>query len=307
MIISASRRTDIPAFYSDWLLRRLETGTVLVPNPWNPNLMGHVLLTPKNVDCIVFWTKNPAPLEGKLSRIDRLGYRYYFTFTVTGYGADLEQNLPPKEEILSTFQRLSDRVGPMRVDWRFDPILINNRYTIQWHIDTFADLCRKIGPATQRCIINFVKFYPHIPSKIIELNNKQIQETTKAILRTAAEFQLPVFTCTENSFLQENGIGFSSCIDPKKIEQLVGRPVKAKKDPGQPKNCHCIESVDIGMYDSCMNGCTYCYAMHNEERVRRRMAEHDIESPMLIGHPTGTEKITDRTRLSMIDDQRRLF
>ena len=150
MIISASRRTDIPAFYSEWLLRRLDEGHVLVPNPWNPNQLGHIGLSSENVDCIVFWTKNPAPMLEKLKQIDRLGYRYYFTFTITGYDIDLERNLPPKNERMNTFRKLSEHLGPKRVDWRFDPIIVNDRYSVQWHLDTFGEICRKIGSYTER-------------------------------------------------------------------------------------------------------------------------------------------------------------
>lgn len=307
MIISASRRTDIPAFYPDWLLRRLEDGQVLVPNPWNPNQVSRITLSPENVDCIIFWTKNPGPMFDKLNRIDRLGYRYYFTFTVTGYGTDLERNLPPKGETINTFRKLADRIGPMRVDWRFDPIIVNENYSVQWHFDVFGELCREIGPSTERCIINFVKFYPHIKPKITELDDEVIKKTATGLAKIAAEHHVPIFNCTEKWNLHDAGIGYSSCIDRTKIERILGKPIKAKKDPGQPNICRCIESVDIGMYSTCLNGCTYCYAMSSEKTVRRRMTEHDPDSPLLTGWPTGMEKITDRTKPSLVDEQSRLF
>lgn len=129
MIISASRRTDIPGFYSEWFLHRLRTGYAIAPNPWNPRDLSRVRLSPDNVDCIMFWTKNAGPMLDKLAVMDGMGYRYYFSFTVTPYGADMEKNLPPKQRVVDTFRELSDRLGPNRVDWRFDPIVVNDRYS----------------------------------------------------------------------------------------------------------------------------------------------------------------------------------
>ena len=124
MILSVSRRTDIPAFYSDWFLRRLQEGYCLVRNPMNPRQISRIALSPKVVDCIVFWTKNPAPLLQKLPEIRRMGYEFYFQFTLTPYGRDLEQNLPAKNVLLSTFRKLGQLIGPERVVWRYDPIVV---------------------------------------------------------------------------------------------------------------------------------------------------------------------------------------
>ncbi|MDL2275416.1 DUF1848 domain-containing protein [Desulfosarcina sp. OttesenSCG-928-G10] len=306
MIISASRRTDIPAFYSDWLLRRLEEKYVFVPNPWNPKQAGTVRLTPENVDCIMFWTKNPEPMLDKLAKLDALGYRYYFSFTVTAYGPNIETALPPKARIIETFRRLSDRLGPARVDWRFDPIMVHGNYSIQWHLERFDELCALLSGHTERCIINFVKFYRHIASRITLMDADAIRKTALGLAEVAAARRMPLYNCTEQWDLREQGIGFSACIDRKKIESLTGWPIAARKDPGQPAICNCLESVDIGMYGTCPHGCTYCYATKNDGTVRRRMAAHDPASPMLTGWPTGTERVTDRTRPSLRDPQLRL-
>lgn len=132
MIISASRRSDIPCYYSEWFLNRLKAGYALIPNPRNANRLGRAELSPRNVDCIVFWTKNPAPMMNRLPLIEAMGYAYYFEFTVTAYGRETERNLPEKETVIDTFKRLSDKVGPKGVDWRFDPILKNEKFSPSW-------------------------------------------------------------------------------------------------------------------------------------------------------------------------------
>ncbi|MDL2314414.1 DUF1848 domain-containing protein [Desulfovibrio sp. OttesenSCG-928-C14] len=296
MIISASRRTDIPAFYSGWFMKRIAAGLVLVPNPWNSRQLGQLRLAPEITDCIVFWTKNPEPMLDKLKALDDLGYRYYFSFTLTPYGPDLEKNLPPKSRVLDTFKILADRLGPRRVDWRFDPILLSPEYPIQRHLESFGEMCAQLQGYTERCIINFVKVYPHLAARVRALSDDEVRETARGLAAIAAEYRLPLYNCTEQWDLRAQGIRQSACIDREKIEALTGWPLAARKDPGQPGICHCLESVDIGMYGTCPHGCAYCYATRSAAALRRGLAAHDPESPMLSGRPTGQERISDRTR-----------
>ena len=307
MIISASRRTDIPAFYFGWFMRRLEAGHVLVPNPWNPQQVGRVTLSPDTTDCIMFWTKNPEPMLDTLGRLNELGYRYYFSFTITPYGRDVEKNLPPKSRVMDTFRRLADRIGAHRVDWRFDPVAVSAAYPVQRHLDLFGNMCARLQGHTERCIMNFIKSYRHIASRVKVMDGETIRETAQGLAAVAAEFRMPLYNCTEQWDLRDCGIGFSSCIDRTKIESLTGWPIATKKDPGQPSICNCLESVDIGMYGTCPHGCTYCYATTNEGTVRHRIKAHDPASPMLIGRPSGSEHITERTRPSLRDPQLKLF
>ena len=307
MIVSASRRTDIPAFYSSWLLRRLREGHVLVPYPRNPKRQGSVRLSPDNVDCLIFWTKNPAPMLPELGALHSLGYRYYFSFTITPYGADLERNLPPKERVLESFLRLSEFLGPKRVDWRFDPILLSDRHPLTWLLDRFGYLCGRLQGATERCIINFIKSYAYLGKRFSEPDAATIERSALGLARVAAEYGLPLYHCTGKWDLRHAGILPASCIDRKKIEELTGWPLKGKKDPGQPAYCSCLESVDIGLYDSCGNGCVYCYATTGEDRTRRRMAAHDPASPVLIGQADETLITTDRTGPSLRNLQVRLL
>lgn len=307
MIISASRRTDIPAFYSGWFMNRLASGYALTPNPWNPQQVGMVRLSPENVDCIVFWTKNPQAMLGSLDRLDALGYRYYFTFTITPYGRDIEKALPPKERVMDTFLRLAERLGPHRVDWRFDPVMVTDACPVEWHLERFEEMCTRLRGATTRCIMNFIKSYRHIASRVQVMDDALIRKTALGLAEVAAAHAIPLYNCTEQWDLRDQGIGFSSCIDRGKIEALAGWPISVRKDPGQPATCNCVESVDIGMYGTCPHGCTYCYATRNDATMRRNIKAHNPDSPMLTGEPTGAEQIADRTRPSLRDAQLRLI
>lgn len=305
MIISASRRTDIPAFYSEWMVNRLRERHVLVPYPRANGRLGSINLTPDHVDCIMFWTKNPEPMLDKLVTIDGLGFQYYFSFTITGYGDDMERNLPAKAHSIDTFLRLSEKLGPKRVDWRFDPIQVGGQYSIEWHLNTFGEMCRRLQGATERCIINFIKPYRHLPH-IQEASGSTIQETARGLMKISKAYQIPLHNCTDASDLQHLGFSSSSCIDKRKIEEICGYSICAKKDPGQPKECRCIQSIDIGMYDTCANGCSYCYALTSNAKMRRQMAAHDPHSPLLSGHPHD-EQIVDRTQPSQRENQLRFF
>ena len=157
MLISASRRTDIPHYYAQWMLRRLEAGEVFTRNPMNPRQLHRVPLSPEEIDCIVFWTKDPRSLMERLDKIDRLGYRYYFQFTLTPYPPELEPGLPDKPALLDAFIRLRQRIGRALVVWRYDPIILNEVFSIQWHQKQFTAYCQRIAPYTcllytSRCV-----------------------------------------------------------------------------------------------------------------------------------------------------------
>jgi len=294
MIISASRRTDIPAFYSEWFLNRIKEGFLFVPNPRNPNLLSRVELSPEKIECIVFWTKNPAPFIPHLDILDKLKYLYYFEFTLTAYQNDIEKNLPAKEKLITTFKQLSSRLGPDRVDWRFDPIIINEKFDIEWHQKSFRNICSEIHKYTNRCIISFVDPYSHISKYFAEPKEEDIHKLAASLAQIAKEFEMPLFTCSEKIDLSPYGINHCSCIDKNKIEKLTGYSIDAKKDPGQRKSCGCIESIDIGIYNTCEHGCLYCYATTSEKTVLKQVENHSQYSPLLSGSPSGTETITAR-------------
>ena len=293
MIISASRRTDIPALYSDWLLKRLEAGFVMFPNPRNAKRLGRVTLSPELVDCIVFWTKNPVPMLDKLQKIDAMGYFYYFLFTITPYDSVIEPGLPPKAALMDTFAELARR--GKAVIWRYDPVIIDELHTVRWHIEQFERMCERLRPFMQRCVISFIDPYKSIKKYFRAMTAAEITEIAAGFSPIAARYGLSLVTCAEEIGLERYNIGHSACIDVDFTAGIIGRPVAAKRAVGQRSACRCAESIDIGAYDTCVNGCRYCYAVSGGVRAVRAHKSHDINAPMLIGYPSGGEIITDRT------------
>jgi hypothetical protein len=313
MILSVSRRTDIPAFYSRWFINRLEAGYVLVRNPMNPNLAGKIPLTPDIVDCIVFWTKNPRPL---MDRLDRLNdYRYYFLFTITAYGPGLERHLPPKSQVIDAFIELSQKTGKEKVVWRYDPILLSDTIDADFHFRNFAAIARRLHGHTERCIISFLDMYKKCQRNLKGLNIKPELESREMLhlagelRRLASDQGIDMKTCAEDIDLSAAGIGHGACIDEELLTRVTGCELEVKKDKHQRKTCRCVESVDIGTYNTCPHNCLYCYANSDAGTVKRNAARHDPRSPLLTGWPPtdGSVKIVERTARSIKKIQKRLF
>lgn len=310
MIISASRRTDIPTYYSTWFLNRVRAGYVYVRNPMNTHQISKITLSPEVVDGIVFWTKNPTPMLDKLDALK--DYMYYFQFTLNSYGVDVERNIPSKNKvIIPAFQRLSDLIGPDRVIWRYDPIFLGKTYTIDYHVHYFEELAKRLSPYTRKCTISFLDFYRNTEKNIAVLAPSELsvdlqEKLAKHIAQIAHSYGLRVDTCAEGIDLLQYGIEHASCIDSRLLEQLIQCPLRVKKDKNQRLECGCMESVDIGAYNSCRNGCLYCYANYREKAVERNKGKHNPDSPLLIGEVGAEDKITERKMISYKDPQFRL-
>ncbi len=310
MIISASRRTDIPAFHSDWFMERIKAGYVYVRNPMNPHQISHISLSPEMVDGIVFWTKDPTPM---IPRLDALkDYMYYFQFTITSYGTDVERNIPIKDKvIIPAFQRLSDLIGPERVIWRYDPIFLNETYTLDYHFHHFEKLAERLSPYTRKCTISFLDFYRDTAKKMAALSPRilsaeQQERSAKILAEIAHSYGLRIDTCAEGIELQRYGIEHARCIDDRLFERLLQCSLDVKKDRSQRPKCGCIESVDIGAYDTCYNGCLYCYADHGKKTLRADNVKNDPDAPLLTGEIGPEDKITRRKMLSCRVTQLRL-
>lgn len=288
MIISASRRTDIPAFYSDWFMKRIEEGFVLVRNPMNARQVSRISLAPELVDCIVFWTKNPARMIDKLTVLDREKYSYYFQFTLTPYGKDIEPNVRDKNDVAATFIELSERIGKERVVWRYDPILMTDSINRDFHYRSFERLARALTGHTDTCIISFVDFYAKCRKRLSSLKAREMSlEDIRAVAGAFAgickAYNLKLETCAEEVDLSDLGIGHGKCIDDELISRIIGRPFEVKKDKSQRELCGCAASTDIGAYNTCPFGCLYCYANNGSEAVSAKISLHDRESPLLSG------------------------
>lgn len=305
MILSVSRRTDVPNYYSDWFVNRIKEGFLYVRNPMNAHQISRIELSPEVVDCIVFWTKNPANMMRNLDCLK--DYVYYFQFTLTGYGKDIESNLPDKrEELISTFRTLSQKIGKEKVIWRYDPILITRRYTMEYHLKAFEEIAGSLAGYTEKVVISFVDYYAKTKRNTRELG---IREMTKEecirlaaqMAQIASKYHLIIETCGEKINLQKVGIPHGSCIDKKFIEKLLGCKLLGGKDKNQRQECGCFESVEVGTYNTCLNGCRYCYANFSDGKVKENVKLYNQECPLLCGEITPEDKITDRKVKSLKD------
>ena len=298
MIISASRRTDIPARYSEWFFNRLKDGCVLVRNPVNPRRISRISLSPEVVDGIVFWTKNPLPM---LNRLDGLrDFPFYFQFTLNAYGKDAEPGIPSKSGVLvPAFRELSRRIGKERVVWRYDPILFNKKYTPAYHAEQFGRLAGLLAGCTETCTVSFLDFYRHIGRNLVALeaaipSAQQKMELMERFSRTAAEYGLTLRACAEDMDFGRFGVLPARCVDKERLERLCGCRLALGKDKNQRPACGCCESIDIGAYDTCPNGCLYCYANRSARAAAGNAALHDPSSPLLFGEVGENDIVSDR-------------
>jgi DNA repair photolyase len=300
MIISASRRTDIPSYYSDWFLNRIKEGFVLVRNPMNYHQISKINLAPEVVDGIVFWTKNPLPM---LNRLDELkDYMYYFQFTLTSYEKDVEQNLPSKSEsLIQTFKTLSSKIGADRVIWRYDPILMNDKYSFDYHVRYFEKLAEELHDFTRKVTISFIdEDYRGVKNNIKELALLRFpieiqRELSAKLAEIAHRYDLEIDTCAELIDLDEFGIKHARCIDDRLLEKLLGCRLHIDKDKNQRLACGCAASIDVGMYNTCLGGCRYCYANYSPSTVVGNFTKHVPGSPLLSGIVTEDDKIHERS------------
>ena len=307
MILSVSRRTDIPSYYSEWFFNRIKEGYLYVRNPLNAHQVSKIKITPDVVDCIVFWTKNPGPM---LERLDELKeYPFYFQFTLTCYGKDVEENVPHKKEIMiPVFQELSEKIGAKRVVWRYDPILFNDTYTKEYHLKAFEQIAGALKGYTEKCVISFVDDYAKISKNMAALNIRQpskdeLIEFAKELSRIAGENGMQIASCAETIDLEECGIEHNSCIDKKLVEEIIGCKIKTSKDKNQRKECGCVESMEVGTYNTCLNGCKYCYANYSKESVVGNYKAYDVNSPILCGQLMEGDKVTERAVKSIREEQ----
>jgi len=311
MIISASRRTDIPAYYSEWFVNRIREEFLYVRNPLNIHQIGKIRLSRDVVDGIVFWTKNPIPLMSKLDAFKE--YLYYFQFTLTGYGKEIETGLPSKnQELIPAFCDLSKRVGRERVVWRYDPIFLSDKYTIGYHKEIFEQLISKLGNYTEKCTVSFLDLYKNTERNLksfgirVPTRNEQI-EIINSFVEIAKEYEINIDTCAEENDFSEIGVNHACCIDKERLERIGGIHLEVKKDPNQRSVCGCAGSIDIGTYNTCKNGCVYCYANYNSLVVEKQVNNHNPFNPLLFGTVECNDEIKERKMESCIRNQLTIF
>ena len=311
MILSVSRRTDIPNYYSEWFFNRLKEGFLYVRNPMNFHQISEIKISPDVVDCIVFWTKNPLPMMERLDELE--AYNYYFQFTLTGYGNDVERNLPNKKtSVIPIFQELSNRIGKEKVVWRYDPIFFSNRYNAKYHLKAFRSIAEALSGYTEKCVISFLDIYPKNKKNMdnllsYDLSDSELRGFAKELSNIAKENHIKIGSCAEKIDLDEYGIIHNSCIDKELIEKIIGCKLKINKDKNQRIECGCVESVEVGRYNTCKNGCVYCYANYSAKSVESNFQKYDPLSPLLCGHIEKDDKISTRKVVSLKETQISIF
>ncbi len=308
MIIHASMRTDIPAFYSRRLVNRIRAGFVLVRNPYNPSSVTRYRLTPDVVDLIAFCTKNPAPM---LRHMDLLSpFRQHWSITVNAYGPVIEPSVPPLADVLSSFKEISAIVGAGRTAWRYDPVFLTDHYDIDFHVRAFSHIAKALEDVTHTCMMSFLDLYPKVRQNFPEGRRVLPAERIalgKEMVRIANAHGIHFISCAEGLDLAPYGADCAGCFPKERLEQIIGVPLSIPAEPGVRKECACIMGHDIGAYSSCPHFCRYCYANSSPEAVRRNLHRHDPRSPFLLGHAEPGDVVHEARQESWIIPQMSLF
>lgn len=318
MIVSVSRRTDIPSFYSEWFINRIREKKVYVKNPFNRKQISEINLSPDYVTCFVFWTKDPKPLMRYLSELK--DYTYYFQITLTSYQSDMEPCVRKKNDILETIIELSKKIGSKKVIWRYDPILLNEKYTKEYHYEWFEKMASKLSGYVDKCVISFIDIYKETKRNAAALNIKELSfeemiEVSKKLSEIAKKYNIIIESCSEKIDLDKYGIKHTSCIDGNLVAELTGQDPKVFKKDNLREACGCFKCVDIGEYNSCLHKCAYCYANFNQSTIETNYDKNDVNSPLMTGELQGDEKITQhylskpKKKVKVVEraEQQRLF
>lgn len=291
VIISASRRTDIPAFHSEWFMGRVREGYVMVRNPVAHDVVYRIDLRPQNVDCLSFITKDPRPMERYIDELME-SYDLLFQVTITPYGKDIEPNVPDVDVIIDSFIRISKMIGKGHMLWRYDPVIIDDEHDIVYHMNSFKHISDRLKGYTSRCIFSFLSMYDriaHLEGMRPVPSNERIS-FIKAVKDIAIDNGMELTSCCVEPELKELGLMNRGCIDRRLlIEQNI------PFDDGMSNNrdgCLCVRNIDIGTYDTCMHDCIYCYA-NSSNRIRRSSKGYDVDSESLCDVLKDGDRIVD--------------
>jgi len=293
-IISASRRTDIPAFYMPWLLNRLRAGSVSYPNPFSGQVYS-VSLQPEDVHSIVFWSKHYGPLLPHLNELTERGYRFYCHYTITGAPRLLEPSTPPWPTSVEVFRTLAAWTSPGHVEWRFDPIVFTPDLDATFYLDRFHTLAAARAGATRRCYFSFATFYGKVKTRLqragidyLDPPQEEKQALIGAMADVAAEYGITLYACCQEA-LATGRVQPAHCVDGALLAELFpDRPPVSQLSPTRA-GCGCMASRDIGVYDTCPFGCLYCYANQDHPTALSRNRAHQADGE-LLSNETGRVK-----------------
>ena len=311
MIINTGSRTDTVQYYTEWLLKRFEEGFVYSRNPMFTDKVTRYELNPAVVDCVIFCSKNYEPILPYIARITKK-FNTYFYYTITAYDRDIEPNVPNIDKSIETLIKLSDIVGRQRIAWRYDPILLTDKYTKVRHYRTFNYMAERISPYIDRCIFSFVEMYKKLEKNMLEirlLTPKNKIEIVKNLGAISKRYNMLIQTCASDEDYEQFGVLNSGCLTAEILERANGITFKSMRHSGNRKNCKCIESRNIGDYDTCPNGCKYCYANQNPEIARANYEKHNPDLPFILGDLKDTDEIQAGNQKSFMlnFEQQKLF
>lgn len=307
MIINSGTRTDIPAFFHKWFLNRIKEGFVISKNPYNNQLYKYSF-NPKTVDVLCFCSKNPKPLVNHLDELS--DYKQFWFVTINPYGNDIEVNVPSYKRVIKTFRQLSDNLGVNSVSWRYDPILINEKYSLDYHIDKFEEMASELHEYTSDCTISFIDLYQKVLRNFPEVREVTTEERLvigENFSRIAGQYDISMKTCVEGTLLDQFGFDSTGCMTQQVLEKAIGNNLKVPKGKYHNRECNCLMGRDIGLYNTCLHGCKYCYANSNMNLVRKNQKLHNPNSPLLIGEVKDSDVVREVSEPSYIDAQTRLF
>ncbi|MBQ6098537.1 MAG: DUF1848 family protein [Methanobrevibacter sp.] len=307
MIINTGSRTDIPAFFSKWLFNRIDEGFVCTRNPYNDDIYKYPLDS-KIIDCLCFCTKNPKPMLKNIDLLD--DYNQFWFVTITPYENDIEANVPNFKKVLKSFKELSDYLGVNKISWRYDPIFITEKYSLDYHIDKFEQIASEISDYTNDCTISFIDLYRKVLRNFPEVCEVTTDERLiigENFSKIAKEYGIRMKTCVEGTLLDQFGFDSSGCMTQQVIEKAIGNNLKIPKGKYRIRECDCIFGRDIGAYNTCLHGCKYCYANFSTKLVKRNWKLHNPDSPLLIGNVKDSDVVKEISEPSYIDAQTRLF
>lgn len=311
MILNTGSRTDTVQYYTEWLLKRFEQGFVYSRNPMFPNKVTKYELDPQTLDCIIFCSKNYEPILPYIKNVTDK-FNTYFHYTITAYDKDIEPNVPTIDKSIETLIKLSNIVEKQRIAWRYDPILLTKKYSKELHYKTFDYMAQKLSPHIDRCIFSFVEMYKKLKTnmpEIILLTNEDKVEIAKNIGLIAKKYNMIIQTCATETNYEKFGILHSGCLTSEILGQANNIKFKSIKHSGNRKNCQCIENRNIGDYDTCPNGCKYCYANQNPEIAKINYRKHNPSFDLILGNLQDTDEIQLSNQKSLLIkcEQQKLF
>ena len=304
MILQTGMRTDIPAFYTRWFLNRIKEGYVLVRNPYNPSAVTKYRIDPAVVDLIAFCTKKPAPM---LEHLDVLkSYGQYWFVTITPYGKEIEPNVPDKVKVIEDFKTLSKTVGVNSIGWRYDPIFITEKYSLDFHLQAFEKMAKELAGYTHTCVISFIDLYKKVNRNFPqarEVNKTERIEIGKTFAKIGKDYGMTIKACAEGDELKPYGVDCDGCLTQSTYEAALHTRLNMPKRKGQRGACACFLGNDIGAYDTCKHLCKYCYANMDPKAVLYNSRLHDPNSPFLVGSHRPGDQIHEARQESWIDNQ----